>query len=87
MREFIKRTFMDGNKPSFGRQASVPFLFAACVLGFADGIHSLLRGNSALDAVATLATIAAGLYGGSKALSIQHAKVMTQVGDDGETKE
>lgn len=71
---FIKKTLFDGSKESFGRTMALPYLVSSLGLGIADGIRSLMHGQSALDAVGTLATIGIAVYTGSKALSIPTTK-------------
>lgn len=77
---FVKEAFQDGNRASFSRMFSVPFLVGSFALSMADGIVSLYHHNSALDAAGSLALMGITLFTGSKALSIRGTKFSGQMG-------
>lgn len=69
MMNFIRQTMLDKGTPSYSRLWALPFFVASFLISVADGIVSLYKGMSALDAAATLALTGMTLFTGSKYLS------------------
>jgi hypothetical protein len=76
---FLREVLQDGNKGSFGRVIALPYFGSSLALILADGIYSLSRGESALDAGVMLASIGFALFTGSKLLSIKGRAITTGV--------
>jgi hypothetical protein len=70
IKTIFEQAFLDGNKGSFGRLSSLPFLLSAWGIGTAYGVMQLVSGNAVTEIILLFFSIAVSLYGGSKGLSI-----------------
>jgi hypothetical protein len=72
--DYIGNVFRENTKESFGRVIGAVFLLGSFGVGLADGIASLRRGDSALDAALQLALTGWSIFTSSKYLQIKGDK-------------
>lgn len=69
---FFGNAFREGTKESFGRIVALPFLFSSWALLTVGGVLEIVANKSApIETAATLAVVGAGLFTGSKMLSLK----------------